>query len=94
MAGIVEYVARHSPKQSEIVVALQKRIVDGDLRPGTEVSSLLELAQLHKASTRTVQRAMHHLRRPGGVYPVGARRRQPRFRGTAAPVQLLDLTLS
>jgi len=90
MAGVVEYVARHSPKQSEIVVALQKRILDGELRPGSEVPSLLELAQRHKASTRTVQSAMHHLRRLGYIQSV----RGVGSRISAAPPHLCNFALA
>ena len=88
MAGIAEYVGRHSPKQSEIVVALQKRTPDGELRPGYEVSSLLELAQLNKASTRTVQSAMHHLRRLGYIQSV----RGVGSRVSAAPPHLCSFS--
>ena len=70
MAGIVQYVPRHSPKQTEIVDDLRRRIFAGELRPGSETPSLLELAQRHNASTRTVQSAMHHLRRLGYIQSV------------------------
>jgi|GEM_PF-907321 len=90
MAGIAEYVGRHSPKQSEIVVALQKRTPDGELRPGYEVPSLLELAQLNKASTRTVQSAMHHLRRLGYIQSVPG----VGSRVSAAPPHLCNFALA
>ena len=67
MAGIMQYVARHSPKQSEIVEAIRMQILSGDMPRGAQLPPVTELAGLHKASTRTVQNAMHHLKRAGYI---------------------------
>ena len=68
MAGIVQYVAKHSPKQSRIVDDLRRRIVCGELSAGAQLPPLTEIEKCYKASTITVQRALQHLRKHGFLF--------------------------
>ena len=65
MATIVQYIAKTSPKQTEIVSDLLKRITSGSLAPGAALPSVADLSVRYQASTTTVQRAVVHLREQG-----------------------------
>ena len=65
MANIIQYIAKPSPKQTEIISDLLKRIQSGELSPGAELPSVADLSVRYKASTTTVQRAMVRLRGNG-----------------------------
>ena len=71
MTGIVNYVPRHSPKQTEIVGALRGRILSGHLQPGHRLPTLTELETEFGTSNLTAQRAIAHLRRSGYVVTRG-----------------------
>ena len=58
MACIVQFVPRFSPKQSEIVDDLRRRIITGELLPGTQLPGLVEICRQYKTSEVTALRAM------------------------------------
>jgi len=65
MPSMTQYVARHSPKQAEIVNGLLDNIHSGMLNPGARVPSLTNLSKRYGASANTVQRAIVYLRENG-----------------------------
>jgi len=67
MVSIVHFVPRFSPKQSEIVDDLRRRIIAGELAPGAQLPGLVEMSRKYKTSEVTAQRAMAHLRKAGFV---------------------------
>jgi len=71
MHSIVNYVPRHAPKQTEIVHALRRRILSGDLPPGGRLPTLTEIEAEFGTSNLTAQRAISHLRKTGYVVTRG-----------------------
>ena len=67
MAGIVQYVAKHSPKQTEIVAEIRGMILSGEYRPGARLPALAEIQRQFGVSAVTAQRAMAHLCKDGFV---------------------------
>ena len=67
MAGIVQYVAKFSPRQTEIVEYLRSRIIAGEFPPGLQLPSVNQLEAKFHASDTTVQRALGHLRKSGYI---------------------------
>ena len=61
----MQYIAKPSPRQTEIVSDLLRRIQAGELSPGANLPSVADLSVRYKASTTTVQRAMVRLRERG-----------------------------
>jgi len=67
MAGLVRLVEHRSPRQQEIVEAVRRRIVSGELARGSRVPSVNELAAAHKSSTRTALSALGYLQEHGFI---------------------------
>lgn len=58
---------RRPERSGHIVRELRGRITRGDLRPGVQLPTRLEIAEHFNASSETVQRALEELRRDGYV---------------------------
>ena len=82
MAGIVQYIAKFSPRQTEIVEHLRSRIIAGEFPPGAQLPSVNQLEEQFRASDTTVQRAMGYLRDIGYV---NTRPREGSFVSEAPP---------
>jgi len=68
MGTIINNVQRPLPRQSEIVGEIRRRIVSGELAPGTQLPSLNVMSEQFEASPVTVGRALKYLRQKGFVY--------------------------
>ena len=68
MDGIVNYVPKPSPKQSEIVAELHRRIVSGRYAPGDRLPALAGIRREFDVSEVTAQRAVWHLREEGFLH--------------------------
>ena len=68
MGTIINNVQRPLPRQSEIVGEIRRRIISGELAPGTQLPSLNVMSEQFEASPVTVGRALKYLRQKGFVY--------------------------
>ena len=67
MAGIVNYTARSSPKQTEIVQDIRRMILSRKLAPSAQLPTVAEMEERYGAARVTVQRAVTYLRKQGFV---------------------------
>jgi len=61
MAGIVSYVMKHRPKQSEIAADLRLRIISGEYPPGSQLPPVTALQERYGVTPVTVRRAVKYL---------------------------------
>ena len=59
---------RAAPKEHQIAKKLRMQIVDGELKPGTQLPKRLELERVFSVSPVTLQRALQHLIKDGFIY--------------------------
>ena len=70
MRPIIKVVQRLAPKQSEIVDYLLRRIISGELPPGSRIPSLNEMTIQFRTTANTAQLAVNRLRQEGYVTTV------------------------
>jgi DNA-binding transcriptional regulator YhcF (GntR family) len=68
VASIVSYVVKPSPKKSEIVEDIRRRIISGEFLPGAQLPTVAQMQEQYDASPVTVRRAVSHLREHGFLY--------------------------
>jgi GntR family transcriptional regulator len=58
------------PKSRQLAAELREQIRSGKLAPGTQLPSILELAEQHQMAPVTVRKALGHLRDEGLIVSV------------------------
>jgi len=68
MAGIVSYVVKHRPKQTEIAADIRSRIISGEYAPGSQLPPVTQLKERYGVTPVTVRRAVGYLSERGFVF--------------------------